>query len=166
MHGTGDRRFGTLATVNKWQAFRNENQANMARFKLTSGVKERDIQREILLSLVEEQFYWKKDKAGKLRKHSKNLFVAEGAFYWRANSGHLRGASGRPIQVNSPGCADVLGVVRGTSVAIEVKTEEGKQSSEQREWQAIFEASGGLYVVARCPREAKDFVAMVGQRAA
>ena len=98
------------------------------------------------------------DKNGKLRKRSKNLFVADGAFYWRANSGHLRGAAGRPVMVNSPGCADVLGVVRGVSVGLEIKTEAGRQSPEQKAWQVIFEAAGGVYAVVRSVGEARAVV--------
>lgn len=35
------------------------------------------------------------------------------------------------------------------SLAIEMKTKTGSQSPEQREWQLLFEAAGGLYVVIR-----------------
>ena len=130
------------------------------RFRLTSGVQEKDIQREILLTLGEEQFVTKRGKNGKPRKHSKNLYLGANSMFWRANSGWLRGAVGL-VQVNSPGCADVLGVVAGRPVAIEVKAEAGTQSKEQREWQALWEASGGLYIIAKCPSDAVRFVASV-----
>lgn len=132
----------------------------MAKFKLTSGVQEGDIQREILLSLGEEQFELKADKNKVLRKRGKNLFICQGGMFWRANSGYLKGASGRPVQVNTKGMADIIGIVAGRPIAIEVKAEAGTQSKEQRQWQATWEAAGGLYVVARCPREALELVAV------
>lgn len=36
-----------------------------------------------------------------------------------------------------------------TSLAIEMKTSTGRQSPEQRQWQRLFEASGGRYVIIR-----------------
>ncbi len=36
-----------------------------------------------------------------------------------------------------------------TSLAIEMKTATGRQSPEQRQWQRLFEASGGRYVIIR-----------------
>ena len=130
------------------------------RFRLTSGVQEKDIQREILLTLGEEQFVTKKDKNGKPRKHSKNLYLGANSMFWRANSGWLRGAVGL-VQVNSPGCADVLGVVAGRPIALECKTEEGRQNADQKAWQAIFESAGGLYALVRSVGEAVRFVASV-----
>ena len=44
------------------------------------------------------------------------------------------------------------------SLAIEMKTPTGKQSPEQKEWQRLFEAAGGLYIIVR---SYDDFVAEV-----
>lgn len=134
-------------------------------FRLTSGLTEIDLQREILLSLGVEQFETKVDKTGKPRRRSKNLFLGVGCMFWRANSGFVRGGSGRPIQVNSPGCADILGTVRGRPIALEVKTEIGRQSKEQRDWQSAWEAAGGVYAIVRSVGEARAVVDNIRQAA-
>lgn len=44
------------------------------------------------------------------------------------------------------------------SLAIEMKTQIGRQSPEQREWQLLFEAAGGMYVVVRSFDEFQQIV--------
>lgn len=44
------------------------------------------------------------------------------------------------------------------SLAIEMKTQTGTQSAEQKEWQRLFQAAGGLYIIVR---SYDDFVATV-----
>lgn len=98
-----------------------------------------------------------------------------GVLAWRNNTGqawqgtHHRAAVGqqitvrpgmviltdaRPISFGLPGSADILGVARGRGFGIETKTAAGKQSEQQRKFQAAFERAGGLYGVARSPEEA------------
>ncbi len=44
---------------------------------------------------------------------------------------------------------DKMRVVGYNSLAIEMKTPTGTQSAEQKEWQRLFEAAGGLYIIVR-----------------
>lgn len=60
----------------------------------------------------------------------------------------------RPISFGLAGSADILGVCRGRGFGIETKTPTGRQSDQQRKFQAAFERAGGLYGVARSPDEA------------
>lgn len=52
-----------------------------------------------------------------------------------------------------PGVADLLFLIDGRSVAVELKTEIGTQSAVQSEWQESHERAGGLYFIARGPVE-------------
>ncbi len=77
-----------------------------------------------------------------------------GCLAWRANSGLAVTAARSIIRANVPGCADILACYRGRFIAIEVKTERGRQSQQQRRFQAAVERAGGLYVLARSPADA------------
>lgn len=52
-----------------------------------------------------------------------------------------------------PGVADLMFVIDGRSIAVELKTEIGTQSSAQFEWQEVHERAGGQYFIARGPVE-------------
>lgn len=56
--------------------------------------------------------------------------------------------------VGGPGGADLIGIFRGRFVAVEIKTVVGKQSDEQREFEALVNARGGTYVVLRSVEDA------------
>lgn len=47
------------------------------------------------------------------------------------------------------GSADIIGVKDGRMVAIEAKSEKGRQSESQRAFQQRLESEGGFYVLAR-----------------
>ena len=44
---------------------------------------------------------------------------------------------------------DMVGKKIGLCVAVEVKTESGKQRPDQKSWQDAFEKHGGRYILAR-----------------
>lgn len=60
----------------------------------------------------------------------------------------------RPITFGLPGSGDILGVAPGFGFALEAKTDTGRQSDQQRKFQAAFELAGGRYGVFRTPVEA------------
>lgn len=70
---------------------------------------------------------------------------------WRNNTGALRDPTGRLIRFGLPGSADILGLIgpEGRFLAIECKTQRGRQTEQQRKFQAMVERHGGLYVLAR-----------------
>jgi hypothetical protein len=47
-----------------------------------------------------------------------------------------------------------MGVFHGQAIALECKTERGKQSRQQMRFQVAFEKAGGLYAVVRSADEA------------
>lgn len=68
---------------------------------------------------------------------------------WRVNTGAALGRAGF-VRFGLPGMADISGIMQGgRRIEIEAKTATGRQSPEQKRWQAMIEKFGGLYVLAR-----------------
>lgn len=57
----------------------------------------------------------------------------------------------RPVTYGTPGQADVQGIQApaGRGVAIEVKTDDGRLSTDQERWRDMWVKHGGLYVLAK-----------------
>lgn len=84
--------------------------------------------------------------------------LPEGA-WWRNNCGvalHPNGA--RVVYGLAVGSADLVGVVRGRFVALEVKTPTGRVTPAQAQWLALVRAQGG---VAEVVRSVEDALAVV-----
>ena len=60
----------------------------------------------------------------------------------------------RPISFGLVGSGDAMGASRGRPVAIEVKTEEGRQEVDQCNFQVAWQQAGGLYLLVRSAEEA------------
>lgn len=60
----------------------------------------------------------------------------------------------RPISFGLPGSTDILGVAPGFGFGLEAKAEAGRQSDQQKKFQAAFERAGGRYGLFRSPEEA------------
>lgn len=74
--------------------------------------------------------------------------------FWRQNAGRIRSDRGAWISLGPPGIADIVGVLAGRAVFVEVKTSAGRQRKAQKAFQAAAEKAGGIYLVARSPEEA------------
>lgn len=86
---------------------------------------------------------------------------------WRQQSGLFRAYDDprRVVRVGTPGMSDAMAVVAvtvtpemvgntiGVAVAPEFKTATGKQRQRQADWQAAFQARGGVYAIVRTPAE-------------
>ena len=74
---------------------------------------------------------------------------------WRANAGRalVPTANGglRPIQVNLPGCPDLIGFLApsGRFLGIEVKAPGGTLRESQLAFAEVLRRMGGIYIVAR-----------------
>ena len=77
--------------------------------------------------------------------------------------------TGRHVRFGTPGGPDIRLTVAGLAVAIEVKSSTGRQSEQQRRWQAAHEAAGGVYLLCRdavaTAREVARIAAEAGNRA-
>lgn len=69
---------------------------------------------------------------------------------WRNNTGAL-GTADRFVKFGLEGSADFLGILgpSGRFIAIECKSSSGRQTEQQRAFQAMVERFGGLYILAR-----------------
>lgn len=70
---------------------------------------------------------------------------------WRQNTGvGLTMDAERVIRFGLNGSGDLSGILMGgTRIEIEDKTKTGRQSKDQKSFQAMIERFGGLYVLAR-----------------
>jgi len=107
-------------------------------------------------------------KSGALRMRDVGIWRSRGGdMFWRANSGGGKNAAGFRVKGNPAGTADIIGIVCGRIVALEVKRDESsKQSANQKRWQRWCEAAGGTYAVVRSPSEARAVVDELRARAA
>jgi hypothetical protein len=88
-------------------------------------VKEADIQKAII-----EWLTWKK------------------IFHYRNNSGAFVDSQKHFYRFGAIGSPDIVCVINGQYVGIEVKAPKGKQSDHQQEFQRKLEAAGGRYILA------------------
>lgn len=138
-------------------------------FKI-KGPSEHDIQSMILACLGTERKVLKQTKAGP-RWVGTGIYVAlDGSMFWRQNSGATKIAN-RFLRSAPAGTADIIGVVKseqcgGVPVALEVKTETGRQEPSQKTWEAMWTAAGGVYAIVRSPNEAMAVVNRIRREAA
>lgn len=76
---------------------------------------------------------------------------------WRNNVGQMIDKDGRRVVfgVGGKGAADLIGMWAGRFVAVELKTDKGRQTDEQRTFQALVTARGGVYAVIRSVEQAR-----------
>ena len=79
-----------------------------------------------------------------------DYLALRGIFHYRNNSGAMvseyKGRK-RFMRFGAAGSPDIVCVIGGRYVGIEVKRPGGKQSDDQKEFQARLEAAGGRYLV-------------------
>lgn len=89
---------------------------------------------------------------------------AEKILAWRNNTGAMKGSyKGKPwfVRFGRPGLPDIIAVTtvdwfyNGVFVGIECKTDTGKQSPEQCEFQKELEEAGGTYLLVRSLEDLK-----------
>lgn len=84
----------------------------------------------------------------------------EHGVWWRNNVGVGEMQGGVRVRFGlGTGSADLVGLYRGRFVAVEIKTPTGRQSAEQRTWQALVERKGGVYAIVRSADEARALLA-------
>lgn len=64
----------------------------------------------------------------------------------------------RPIRFGLEGSGDIMGAYAGKPVAVEMKSATGRQREMQRYFEQAWVKAGGIYVLARSAKEARDGV--------
>lgn len=87
------------------------------------------------------------------------LLMVEGVFWKNQNVGIYdarKGTFRRPGKYHKAGVADILGIIRGRFVAIEVKTKTGRLSKSQAKFLEEIQEHGGIAFVARSVQEVDE----------
>jgi hypothetical protein len=69
-------------------------------------------------------------------------------FHYRNNSGAFKRDDGHFYRFGAVGSPDIVCIIAGQYVGIEVKAPKGRQSDNQKEFQRQLEAAGGKYILA------------------
>ena len=92
----------------------------------------------------------------RLKNHALVRLSELGAYCWNNPTGVFRTREGQIVKVGTPGAADILGVLHGQAIAVEVKTGTGRLSDSQKKWKAVFERHGGKYIELRTLEDLND----------
>lgn len=74
---------------------------------------------------------------------------------WNHPTGVATLSTGHVIRYGLVGSPDIIGVCAGRAIGVEVKAARGRQSDQQKRFQAAWEARGGLYILAKSADEAE-----------
>jgi len=91
---------------------------------------------------------------GKVLRSCLSYLTLRGIAHWRINviGTPIPGGGFRPS--GSKGIADIIGVLPGgRALAVEVKSEAGRQSEPQREFERKWTNAGGVYLIVRSAAE-------------
>lgn len=79
-------------------------------------------------------------------------------FFYRQNTGAYKTERGGFVKFGFPGAPDIIAVIRGIYVGIEVKDIKGKLNENQERFKASLEAAGGIYLTIRSIDELLTFL--------
>ena len=89
------------------------------------------------------------------------LLMVDGMFFKIQNVGvydPIKKTFRKPSRHHKAGVSDILGVLRGRFMAIEVKTATGRLSKSQAKFLDEVKANGGLALVARSVQDVDDYL--------
>ncbi len=70
-------------------------------------------------------------------------------YFVRTSSGAVKTDTGRYFRTGKKGSPDIICCYKGQFIGLEIKSEKGRQSPEQKEAEAIINNSGGKYCLIR-----------------
>ncbi|MDE2218680.1 MAG: VRR-NUC domain-containing protein [Patescibacteria group bacterium] len=93
-----------------------------------------------------------KIKESDLQNAVLSLLKLKGVFHYRNNSGAFK-RDGHFYSFGTKGSPDIICVIGGRFVGLEIKGTDGKQSEDQKKFQKELEKAGGIYVLLRSQRD-------------
>ena len=97
---------------------------------------------------LKEIYPAEKVKESEVQKQILEYLALKRVFHYRNNSGAFVDSQKHFYRFGALGSPDIICVINGQFVGIEVKALKGKQSEHQKEFQRKLEAAGGKYVLA------------------
>ena len=87
----------------------------------------------------------------------------KGIFAWRQNNMPVATRDGYRAFIGMPGLPDIIGVLPGGRfLGIEVKSDTGKQSDKQLDFQRALEIHGGVYILAYSVHDVETKLSKLG----
>jgi hypothetical protein len=77
-----------------------------------------------------------------------SYLASKGIFHYRQKSGAVSSSQGGFHRFGTVGSPDIVCVIKGRYLGIEVKTPVGKQTEHEKEFQNKLEQAGGMYILA------------------
>jgi hypothetical protein len=87
-------------------------------------------------------------KESEIQKQILDYLALRHIFHYRNNSGAFKREDGHFYRFGATGSPDIVCVINGQYVGIEVKAPKGKQSEHQKAFQEELERAGGIYILA------------------
>jgi hypothetical protein len=88
-----------------------------------------------------------KIKESELQATILKYLEAQKVFHFRNNTGALKTEAGHFIRFGAIGSPDIICVVDGRFIGLEIKGTGGTQSPQQRDFQRRLEKAGGIYIL-------------------
>ena len=79
-------------------------------------------------------------------------------YFFRAGAGAVKTMQGRYFKTGKSGLCDIVAVVKGEFIGLEVKTKAGKQSQNQKKAEKEIKAAGGEYHIVRSIADVKEIL--------
>lgn len=90
-----------------------------------------------------------KIKESQIQKVILDWLTIKKIFHYRNNSGAFKSANGHFYRFGTKGSPDIVCVINGQYVGIEVKNATGRQNEAQKAFQKSLVKAGGKYIIAR-----------------
>lgn len=87
-------------------------------------------------------------------------------FHYRQNSGAFKAEHGSFIRYGTPGAPDIVMVISGRYIGVEVKDIKGRQNENQKDFQQRLENAGGEYIIVKSIDDLINYLNQCGNRLA
>lgn len=97
-------------------------------------------------------------KEVEIQKPILEYLTLRGIFHYRQNTGAFKREDGHFYRFGATGSPDIICVINGRYIGLEMKTPIGKQSEHQKAFQEKLSEAGGIYFLVRSFDEAVEAI--------